>query len=240
MTYTERIKESMKKIQWAAGILMAFSVIVILLISSFEIAMYSDFGVYEREYEKYDVLDDLDMTMEDTMYVTKEMMAYLRGDREELSVVTTVEGIEQDFFNEQDRFHMAEVRELFIGGLNLRKGAFVLAVLCLIALILLRADWRKIISRSYWIALLAIGVLLVLFAAAAAIDFNAVFVAFHHVFFDNDLWIFDPAEDYMIRMLPEGLFADMVMRIGLLFAGGLLAVFILSLIPGRGRKMVKN
>lgn len=219
---------------------MAFSVIVILLISSFEIAMYSDFGVYEREYEKYDVLDDLDMTMEDTMYVTKEMMAYLRGDREELSVVTTVEGIEQDFFNGQDRFHMAEVRELFIGGLNLRKGAFVLAVLCLIALILLRADWRKIIPRSYWIALLAIGVLLVLFAAAAAIDFNAVFVAFHHVFFDNDLWIFDPAEDYMIRMLPEGLFADMVMRIGLLFAGGLLAVFILSLIPGRGRKMVKN
>ena len=230
----------MKKIQWAAGILMAFSVIVILLISSFEIAMYSDFGVYEREYEKYDVLDDLDMTMEDTMYVTKEMMAYLRGDREELSVVTTVEGIEQDFFNGQDCFHMAEVRELFIGGLNLRKGAFVLAVLCLIALILLRADWRKIIPRSYWIALLAIGVLLVLFAAAAAIDFNAVFVAFHHVFFDNDLWIFDPAEDYMIRMLPEGLFADMVMRIGLLFAGGLLAVFILSLIPGRGRKMVKN
>ena len=219
---------------------MAFSVIVILPISSFEIAMYSDFGVYEREYEKYDVLDDLDMTMEDTMYVTKEMMAYLRGDREELSVVTTVEGIEQDFFNGQDRFHMAEVRELFIGGLNLRKGAFVLAVLCLIALILLRADWRKIIPRSYWIALLAIGVLLVLFAAAAAIDFNAVFVAFHHVFFDNDLWIFDPAEDYMIRMLPEGLFADMVMRIGLLFAGGLLAVFILSLIPGRGRKMVKN
>lgn len=240
MTYTERIKESMKKIQWAAGILMAFSVIVILLISSFEIAMYSDFGVYEREYEKYDVLDDLDMTMEDTMYVTKEMMAYLRGDREELSVVTTVEGIEQDFFNGQDRFHMAEVRELFIGGLNLRTGAFVLAVLCLIALILLRADWRKIIPRSYWIALLAIGVLLVLFAAAAAIDFNTVFAAFHHVFFDNDLWLFDPAEDYMIRMLPEGLFADMVMRIGLLFAGGLLAVFILSLIPGRGRKMVKN
>lgn len=87
----------MKKIQWAAGIILAFSVIVILLISSFEIAMYSDFGVYEREYEKYNVLNDLDMTMEDTMHVTREMMAYLRGDREELSVVTTVEGVEQDF-----------------------------------------------------------------------------------------------------------------------------------------------
>lgn len=222
----------MKKIQWAAGIILAFSVIIILLISSFETAMYSDFGVYEREYEKYDVLDDLGMTMEDTMHVTREMMAYLRGDRDVLSVETTVEGRQQDFFNEQDRFHMAEVRDLFIGGLDLRLGACAAAVLCIIILIFLRADWRKIVPRSYWIVLAVIGVLLTDFAAAAVIDFNAVFVGFHHIFFDNDLWLFDPAEDYMIRMLPEGLFADMVVRIGVLFAGGMIVLFILSLLPG--------
>ena len=222
----------MKKIQWAAGIILAFSVTIILLISSFETAMYSDFGVYEREYEKYDVLDDLGMTMEDTMHVTREMMAYLRGDRDVLSVETTVEGRQQDFFNEQDRFHMAEVRNLFIGGLDLRLGACAAAVLCILILIFLRADWRKIVPRSYWIVLAVIGVLLAVFAAAAVIDFNAVFVGFHHIFFDNDLWLFDPAEDYMIRMLPEGLFADMVVRIGVLFAGGMIVLFILSLLPG--------
>lgn len=222
----------MKKIQWAAGIILAFSVTIILLISSFETAMYSDFGVYEREYEKYDVLDDLGMTMEDTMHVTREMMAYLRGDRDVLSVETTVEGRQQDFFNEQDRFHMAEVRDLFIGGLDLRLGACAAAVLCILILIFLRADWRKIVPRSYWIVLAVIGVLLAVFAAAAVIDFNAVFVGFHHIFFDNDLWLFDPAEDYMIRMLPEGLFADMVVRIGVLFAGGMIVLFILSMLPG--------
>ena len=222
----------MKKIQWAAGIILAFSVIIILLISSFETAMYSDFGVYEREYEKYDVLDELGMTMEDTMHVTREMMAYLRGDRDVLSVETTVEGRQQDFFNEQDRFHMAEVRDLFIGGLDLRLGACAAAVLCILILIFLRADWRKIVPRSYWIVLAVIGVLLAVFAAAAVIDFNAVFVGFHHIFFDNDLWLFDPAEDYMIRMLPEGLFADMVVRIGVLFAGGMIVLFILSMLPG--------
>lgn len=222
----------MKKIQWGAGIILAFSVIIILLISSFETAMYSDFGVYEREYEKYDVLDDLGMTMEDTMHVTREMMAYLRGDRDVLSVETMVEGRQQDFFNEQDRFHMAEVRDLFIGGLDLRLGACAAAVLCILILIFLRADWRKIVPRSYWIVLAVIGVLLAVFAAAAVIDFNAVFVGFHHIFFDNDLWLFDPAEDYMIRMLPEGLFADMVVRIGVLFAGGMIVLFILSMLPG--------
>lgn len=133
----------MKKLQWAAGLLLSFSVIAILLISSFEIVMYADFSVYQKEYEKYDVLDELDMDMEDVMYVTEEMMAYLRGDRDTLSVVTTVEGKEQDFFNKQDRFHMGEVRDLFIGGLNIRTGAAIVSLICLVFLIASKARLKK-------------------------------------------------------------------------------------------------
>ncbi len=230
----------MKKIQWAAGIILAFAVMAALLITSFEIAMYADFGVYEREYEKYDVLSDLDMTMEDTMYVTHEMMAYLRGDRDTLSVITTVEGKEQDFFNEQDRFHMAEVRDLFLGGLNLRIGAAAVAVVCLIFLLLSKADLRRMLSRSYQISLAVVGAAVLLLGIAVAIDFNAVFVEFHHIFFDNDLWLFDPAEDYMIRMLPEGLFADMVIRIGAIFVTSLLILLVISIFDGKLRKKAKK
>ena len=230
----------MRKLQWAAGILLSFSVIAILLISSFEIAMYADFSVYQREYEKYDILDDLDMKMEDVMYVTEEMMAYLRGDRDTLSVITTVEGQEQDFFNEQDRFHMGEVRDLFIGGLNIRTGAVVTALICLAFLIASKACLKKILARSYQIALGITGAAVIFIGAAALIDFNAVFVQFHHIFFDNDLWLFDPAEDYMIRMLPEGLFADMVLRIGLLFVGSLLILLIISILAGRFKKKQKS
>lgn len=222
----------MKKLQWAAGILLGFSVIAAALITSFEIAMYADFSVYEKEYEKYDVLSDLDMTMEDTMYVTREMMAYLRGDRDTLSVVTTVEGVEQDFFNEQDRFHMGEVRDLFIGGLNIRLHACIVAAACLVFLLGEKADIRRIIPRTYQIAFGLTVAAAAALGIASVIDFNAVFVQFHHIFFDNDLWIFDPATDYMIRMLPEGLFYDMVMRIGGLFVGMLLVLLVLSLVPG--------
>ena len=230
----------MKKAQWLAGIILAFSVIAAVLISSFEIAMYSDFSVYQKEYEKYDVLSELDMTMEDVMHVTREMMAYLRGDRETLSVVTTVEGEQQDFFNEQDRFHMEEVRGLFIGGLNIRIGACIIAVLCLIFLLASRVDLKKILPRSYHAALGISGAFVLLLGIASIIDFNAVFVQFHHIFFDNDLWIFDPAEDYMIRMLPEGLFYDFVMRIGGIFVIILLALFLISLIPERFKKKKDN
>lgn len=231
----------MKKLHWCAGIILGFSVIAALLITSFEIAMYADFDVYRQEYEKYDVLSELDMTMDDVMYVTHEMMDYLRGEGDTLSVVTTVEGQEQDFFNEQDRFHMGEVRELFIGGLNIRFGACVAAVLCVLFLVITRADIKKVVPRSYWIALGVTGAAVILIGIAAVVDFNAVFVQFHHIFFDNDLWIFDPAEDYMIRMLPEGLFYDMVMRIGAIFVVRLVVLLVLSFIPkiaDRRKKLV--
>ena len=231
----------MKKLHWCAGIILGFSIIAALLITSFEIAMYADFDVYRQEYEKYDVLSDLDMTMDDVMYVTHEMMDYLRGGGDTLSVMTTVEGQEQDFFNEQDRFHMGEVRDLFIGGLNIRLGACAAAVLCILFLVITRADIKKIIPGSYWIALGVTGAAVLLIGIAAVVDFNAVFVQFHHIFFDNDLWIFDPAEDYMIRMLPEGLFYDMVMRIGAIFVVSLVVLLVLSFIPkiaDRRKKLV--
>lgn len=221
----------MKKLHWTAGIILAFAVIAAALISSFEIAMYADFGVYQKEYEKYDVLSDLDMTMDDVMHVTHEMMSYLRGNGDTLSVMTTVEGKEQDFFNEQDRFHMAEVRDLFIGGLNIRLSACVAAVLCILILIFLKADLRRILPRAYQIALGITALAVAGLGIACAIDFNSVFVQFHHIFFDNDLWIFDPSTDYMIRMLPEGLFFDMVVRIGGIFVGILLILLFLSFVP---------
>lgn len=215
------------------GILFSFSLITALLFTSCEIAIYSDFGIYEREYEKYGVLSELDMTMEDAMYVTHEMMEYLRGERETLSVVTDVDGRRQDFFNQQDRFHMWEVRELFLGGMAIRTGACVSMIVCIVLLLMMKADIRRVLPRSYVAALATVGLFLLTIGIAAFIDFNAVFVMFHHVFFDNELWIFDPAEDYMIRMLPEGLFLDMAVRIGVIFAAALAILMVIGLAAGK-------
>ena len=60
-----------RKRDWLLGILFSFSLITAVLISSFEIAMYADFGFYQKEYEKYKVLPELDMEMDDVMHVTQ-------------------------------------------------------------------------------------------------------------------------------------------------------------------------
>jgi len=219
--------------QYFAGLVFSLLMIFVLLISVFEFVLYSDMDVYRKEYEKYEVLDELDMTMENVMYVTREMMDYLRGDRQTLSVITEVDGKKQDFFNEQDRFHMEEVRDIFVRGLHGRIVAFAAAAVCFALLLISRANLRKILCRTYRAAVLIAILPVVGLGIAAAVDFNGVFIKFHHIFFDNDLWLFDPAEDFMIRMLPEGLFYDMAFRVGGLFAGILVVLFLLSIFVGK-------
>ena len=82
----------MKKLEKPVAVIASLALIIVMLISAVDIAAYGDYDFFRKEYEKYEVLDDVDMEMDDLMYVTREMMAYLRGERDVLSVETTVGG----------------------------------------------------------------------------------------------------------------------------------------------------
>lgn len=194
-------------------------VIFALLITGFQLAVYGDshYGFYKKEYEKYRVTDDLNMKIDNVMAVTEHMMAYLIGKEEKLSIVTDVDGEHQDFFNEQDRLHMADVRNLFLGGLKLRNYAVILAIILMIVLRAKKADFQRLVPQGYLHALFVYLILAAILGVAMSIDFTSCFTLFHKLFFTNNLWIFDPETDYMIRMLPEGFFFDMVIRVGVIF-----------------------
>ncbi len=220
----------MKQTQKISAVIMMFLLIGVLLLTSFQVAIYCDsqYRFYEREYKKYQVADSLNMTMDNIMDVTDQMMAYLIGNKAELSVITDVDGETQDFFNEQDRFHMGEVKNLFLGGLKIRNIMLVAVLLILILLAARKADLIKLLPRAYFVTLGITGVITVVLGGLFASDFDKYFRIFHEIFFDNDQWMFDPATDYMIRMLPEGLFFDFVFRIGGFFVGSLAVLGVVS------------
>ena len=210
----------------ATGILGAFCVMIILLITSVEAVAYWTPGYYEQEYTKYHVLEDLpEMAMEDLLAVTDEMMAYLRGNREDLHVSAVIGGETREFFNAREIAHMEDVRGLFLGGLMLRR-------ICILILLLLAAffwGWShkkeaRIRFLSYMLPSslsIGTGLFFLLSAGIAGIistDFSKYFVVFHQIFFDNDLWILNPATDLLINIVPEPFFMDTAIRIGLLFA----------------------
>lgn len=220
----------MKQTQKISAVIMMFLLIGVLLLTSFQVAIYGDsqYRFYEREYKKYQVADSLNMTMDNIMDVTDQMMAYLIGKKAELSVITDVDGETQDFFNEQDRFHMGEVKNLFLGGLKIRNIMLVAVLLILILLAARKADMIKLLPRAYFVTLGITGVITIVLGGLFASDFDKYFRIFHEIFFDNDQWMFDPATDYMIRMLPEGFFYDFVFRIGGFFVGSLAVLGVVS------------
>ena len=232
----------MKPIHWLAGIFTAFCLMIILLITSVEAVVYWTHGYFEREYTKYNVLDSLpSMTMEDLLEVTDEMMDYLKGEREDLHVVTVMDGQEREFFNEREIAHMEDVQVLFLRAMSLRRACIFICVLCLGFLFLTKAPVRRVLPPSICAGTgLFFGITAIL-ALIISGDFTKYFVIFHHIFFDNDLWILDPATDMLINIVPEGFFMDTAARIALLFGASSAVLFGICLfltLRGRSRALL--
>jgi len=230
----------MKVIHHVLGVVAGLAMIMVILITSFEIGIYSDFDWYQKEYEKYEVLDDLEMEIEDVMVVTYEMMDYLRGDREDLVVNTIVNGSEREFFNDREKAHMIDVKNLFLGGLDLRLHSLVIVTVCVIIIVFSKGDWKKILPKTFLITLGTFVGAVGIFGILCATDFTKYFTLFHEIFFDNDLWILNPKTDLLIRMLPEGFFFDMVVRIGTILVIMLVIAIVISVATLRRQKDKKN
>jgi len=208
------------------GILCAFFLMGVFLITAIEAVVYWTPGYFEKEYTKYHVLNDLpEMTMEDLLTVTKEMMAYLRDNREDLHIFTNMGGEYREFFNEREIAHMVDVKELFIGGLWIRRlGILFTALFALGLYFWSRSDSSRkqtIKDKVPYSLCLGTGIFFALALAIAGLvstNFHKYFFIFHYIFFDNDLWILNPATDMLINIVPEPFFVDTAVRIALTFA----------------------
>ena len=209
----------MKLLSHIFGILCAFCLMIIFLITSVEAVVYWTPGYFEKEYEKYQVPETAHMEMDDLLEVTDEMMAYLRGEREDLHIMTTVDGQAREFFNDREIAHMEDVQGLFLGAITLRHILLVTAVLCVILMAVLKADLKKLLPKClcmgsglFFLLAAGLGILI-------STDFTKYFIIFHKIFFRNDLWILDPSTDLLINIVPEPFFSDTALRIGITFGG---------------------
>lgn len=226
-------EENLTALTWIACMIISLAAIYVILISSFEIVAYGSMDYYQAEYEKYGVADNLNMEMEDIMYVTEEMMDFLRGDREDLIVDTVVGGVEREFFNDSEISHMVDVQELFIGGLRTRNISMIVIIVLMVALVSGKMSWKRILPRAFQYVtaafVMVVGVIGYLFAT----DFYKYFEIFHKIFFEGDTWLFDVNTSLMINMLPEGLFYDMTLRIVVVFLAMMGVSFVIACVGRR-------
>lgn len=227
------------------GIVFAVLLIFITFVTSFEAVTYWTPNFYRDEFEHYQVLEDMqawmgdEMTMDDLCDVMHQTMVYLRGDRENLIVETTINGGTTEFYNENEKSHMADVRQLFVICLVVRALA-ILSCIAIAGFLIVVAGPRGALgylSRGFIRACLLILGVVAIIAFLAMIDFTRVFTVFHEIFFSQGNWLFDPRESRMINMLPEGFFSDCALRIAATFVGAMLALLTAS---GLARHFTKS
>ena len=220
----------MKLLHNVLGILCGFALMIILLITSIEAVTYWTPGYYEKEYAKYGVLNDVHMEMDDLLDVTDEMMAYLRGSREDLHVPTIVDGQPREFFNDREIAHMEDVRGLFLGGLALRRISLGLIVACVILLLLLKADIRRVLPKMICIGSALFFAVLAVLAGIISTDFNQYFIMLYYIFFNKDLWMLNSDTVLLINIVPEPFFMDTAARIAMTYGVSVLTVFAICFI----------
>ncbi len=214
----------MKIVHILAGIFCVISLLVVILISSVDIAVYGDMRYFQKEYCKYDVIKNVNMEEKELLFVTEEMMSYLKGKRDNLNIEAVIDGEQQEFFNEKEIAHMKDVRVLFWGGQWLRRIGVIICVITVIFLLfqskiefLLKCLRNGLISFIVFMAIL-VGII--------TTNFTKYFVIFHKIFFSNNLWILNPETDRLINIVPEPFFIDTSIRIVVIFFSIILFVCI--------------
>ena len=219
------------------GIVFALLLIFITFVTSFEAVTYWTPNFYREEFEQYHVLDDMEywmgdeMTMDDLCEVMHQTMVYLRGDRENLIVETNINGETTEFYNQNEKSHMADVRDLFVICIVVRALAILtcLAIAGFLIVVAGLSGALHYLSRGFIRACLLILGLVGIIGILAAINFTKVFTVFHEIFFSQGNWMFDPRESRMINMLPEGFFSDCALRIAITFVRAMLVLLAVAI-----------
>ncbi|HWQ04264.1 MAG TPA: TIGR01906 family membrane protein [Longilinea sp.] len=116
-------------------------------------------------------------------------------------------------YNDRELGHMADVKVLV--QLMIRVWTVLFAALVVILIWAWRGKWLKGLGEAYargaWLTLGFIGAIFI----AIVTGFDALFTAFHRLFFQGDSWLF-LYSDSLIRLFPIRLWQDAFIGMGIL------------------------
>lgn len=181
------------------------------LITSVDICSF-DRGFYDREYAKLGVAEYIGISDDELQTVTTHLLDYIKDKHDDLTINATIKGEVREVFNEKEKLHMVDVKNLYLNVMTVR-NVLLIAVVLILAYSLYKGFFAMHIKQSYGQAFaIAFGVVLAL-GLYAITDFENFWLSFHYIFFTNDLFFLDPTKDILIMMVPEQFFFDLVMRI---------------------------
>ncbi|MGL5978816.1 MAG: TIGR01906 family membrane protein [Erysipelotrichaceae bacterium] len=208
--------------------LVAIGCIVVLFLTSIDLNVRSE-SFFVKQYQSLDLYNSTGMNQQDYVDGTMALVEYVQGKRDSIQIQVNIKGSEVDLYNEREIAHMVDVLDLYQNAMFVRNGMLVLVVIALLGIVILETlNPNRVISlyRALVNTSKVLGVALACLLIVALLDFNLFWNTFHHIFFTNDLWLLNPATDWMIRMFPLELFYALVFNILFTFIAGYMIIYI--------------
>ena len=187
-------KESKKKF----NLLIIVFVPLIIILLGFRIIVYNQ-SFYEKEFQKNNVYETFP---EQTVDIeVGNLFNYLINDKK----------LDTTFFNEKEKSHLKDVKDMIDSAINL---LLILILLFFILLIYFYNTKQLIIFFNSLMlgSFLSIFLILIIFLLSLS-NFDDLFLNFHLISFNNDLWLLNPETDNLIKLFPQQFFYDALSRI---------------------------
>ncbi len=134
--------------------------------------------------------------------------------------------------SDEAEIHFKEVKDIFVG----MQVFFIVSGIALVFALFLKFRRREYGSLRL-IAVFSFLIPIVL-GICIAVNWEALFIGFHKLVFNNDYWLFDPVTDPVITILPDEFFAQCAVAILLiLFLGGILAEVFYRILTRKNRSV---
>ena len=201
-----------------AAFICGLCLLFVMLTVSLQAVCYWIPDWWRNEYAKYDTPSNVrgEMSLDDAVHVTEDMLEYCIGRLDTLDdTEATIDGVTAPFFTDREKAHLADCRELFLKGIRARVIACLLLAAFAVFIYVHNGKQKTsvLLAKGYRRSLGFVAVMSAVIAVLCVIDFTQVFTVFHHIFFDNDLWILYPDRDNLINIMQEDVFSDAAMWI---------------------------
>ncbi len=184
------------------GFLSISKILLILILPLLIFFIVADIAVfdgnfYKNEFVKYKVGQDV----MNAASLHGQVMSFIKGTNDQLPVE----------FNEREKQHLHDVRKI----VQVSRTLLYIFIILFLSLTVMLVSMLKTVKRimDFFGKVLAFGGILTAAMATAlflsvSLDFSSAFESFHLMFFEKGTYIFDPANELIVRLYPEQLFLD--------------------------------
>ena len=212
--------------------------IVPLLLVTTNVRLVADSPyLYSYGFQKYGIESVTGIEMGQLELAGEKIRDYFSNDQDYLVIDIERQGQKiKNLYNQREILHMKDVKNLIQLIYSIQIWSLLLFItLILIGFLSIRLrKFSNVIDPISWGGGLTLGIAAVV-GILSLFGFQRLFLFFHLVSFDNDLWILDPTRDYLIMMFPQGFFFDATVFIVGLTLGQALLLWVLPRIIRRLR-----